>query len=116
MALDGFDKGNPEVVDQIATEAFLRGCRDKEAARSVLEKDPSSITQAVKMVKTYIANQRAIFGVRTSHSYAHRQVSFSDRDSTPERNPKNVQDGDTVVVSTKGRTIRKPSHLRDCVS
>jgi hypothetical protein len=22
MALDGFDKGNPEVVDQIATEAF----------------------------------------------------------------------------------------------
>jgi hypothetical protein len=23
MALDGFDKGNPEVVDQIATEAFL---------------------------------------------------------------------------------------------
>jgi hypothetical protein len=40
MALDGFDKGNPEVVDQIATEAFLRGCRDKEAARSVLEKDP----------------------------------------------------------------------------
>jgi hypothetical protein len=39
MALDGFDKGNPEVVDQIATEAFLRGCRDKEAARSVFEKD-----------------------------------------------------------------------------
>jgi hypothetical protein len=60
MALDGFDKGNPEVVDQIATEAFLRGCRDKEAARSVFEKDPSSITQAVKMVKAYIANQRAI--------------------------------------------------------
>jgi hypothetical protein len=55
-----------KVVDQIATEAFLRGCREKEAARSVLEKDPSSITQAVKMVKTYIANQRAIFGVRTS--------------------------------------------------
>jgi antitoxin component of RelBE/YafQ-DinJ toxin-antitoxin module len=116
MALDGFDKGNPEVVDQIATEAFLRGCRDKEAARSVLEKDPSSITQAVKMVKTYIANQRAIFGVRTSHSYAHRQVSFSDRDSTPERNPKKVQDGDTDGVSTKGRTIRNPSHLRDYVS
>jgi hypothetical protein len=44
MAPDGFDKGNPEVVDQISTEAFLRGCRDKEAARSVLEKDPSSIT------------------------------------------------------------------------
>jgi hypothetical protein len=44
MALDGFDKGNPEVVDQIATEAFLRGCRDKESTRSVLEKDPSSIT------------------------------------------------------------------------
>jgi hypothetical protein len=44
------------------------------------------------MVKAYIANQRAIFGVRTSHSYAHRQVSFSDRDSTPERYPKKVQE------------------------
>jgi hypothetical protein len=50
MALDGFDKGNSEVVDQIATEAFLRGCRDKEAARSVIEKDPSSITQATDSV------------------------------------------------------------------
>ena len=84
MALDGYDRGNPEVVDQIATETFLRGCRDKEAARSVLEKDPTSINQAMKLVKTYIANQRAIFGIRSSHSYAHRQVSFSDRESTPE--------------------------------
>ena len=58
MALDGFDKRNPEVVDQLTTEAFLRRCRDKEAAISVLEKDLSSITQAVKMIKTYIANQR----------------------------------------------------------
>jgi hypothetical protein len=38
MALDGFDKGNPEVVDQIATEAFRRGCRDKEAAEVFLKK------------------------------------------------------------------------------
>jgi hypothetical protein len=29
--------------------------------------------------------------------------------------PEKVQDGDTVGVSTKGRTIRKPSHLRDYV-
>ena len=105
MALDGFDKGNPEVVDQIATEAFLRGCRDKEAARSVLEKDPSSITQAVKMVKTYIANQRAIFGVRTSHSYAHRQVSFSDRDSTPERNQKKVQEKPSSSLEDELRNL-----------
>jgi hypothetical protein len=53
--------GIPEVVDQIATEAFLRGCRDKEAARSVLEKDPSSITQAVKMVKTKQPNNLHVF-------------------------------------------------------
>jgi len=30
--------------------------------------------------------------------------------------PPEAQDGDTVGVSTKGRTIRKPSHLRDYVS
>ena len=103
MALDGFDKGNPEVVDQIATEAFLRGCRNKEAARSVLEKDPSSITQAVKMVKTYIANQRAIFGVRTSHSYAHRQVSFSDRQYTRAKPEKGTRWGDCRCLPREGQ-------------
>jgi hypothetical protein len=78
---------------------------DKEAARSVLEKDLSSITQAVKMVKTYIANQHAIFRVRTSHSYAHRQVSFSDRDSTPERNPKMIQEKPSSSLEDELRNL-----------
>ena len=57
------------------------------------------------MVKTYIANQRAIFGVRTNHSYAHRQVSFSDRDSTPERNPKKVQEKPSSSLEDELRNL-----------
>jgi hypothetical protein len=57
------------------------------------------------MVKAYIANQRAIFGVRTSHSYAHRQVSFSDRDSTPERYPKKVQEKPSSSLEDELRNL-----------
>jgi hypothetical protein len=68
----------------MATEAFLRGCREKEAARAAMEKEPRSIHKALKYVKTSLANQCAIFGVRGS-SYGQRQVTFSDQDYGVER-------------------------------
>lgn len=38
MALDGYDRENPEVVDQIATEACLHGYREQEAVTVLLRK------------------------------------------------------------------------------
>ncbi|CAC5415896.1 unnamed protein product [Mytilus coruscus] len=77
IAMDGYDKCNNSVIDQIGTEAFLRGCKDKEAARHVIERNPESINKALKIMKTSIANQKAIYGSR-SPNFAHRQVSFAD--------------------------------------
>lgn len=77
IAMDGYDKCDNSVIDQIGTEAFLRGCKDKEAARHVIERNPESINKALKIMKTSIANQKAIYGSR-SPNFAHRQVSFAD--------------------------------------
>ncbi|CAC5415863.1 unnamed protein product [Mytilus coruscus] len=77
IAMDGYEKCDNSVIHQIGTEAFLRGCKDKEAARHVTEKNPESINKALKIMKTSIANQKAIYGSR-SPNFAHRQVSFAD--------------------------------------
>ena len=77
LVMDGYDRCENTVIDQIGTEAFLRGCRDKESARCVIEKNPSSISKAVKLMKSTLANQKAIYGTR-SPNFAHRQVSFQD--------------------------------------
>ncbi|CAC5414673.1 unnamed protein product [Mytilus coruscus] len=48
--------------DQIGTEAFLRGFKNKESARHVIERNPETINKALKQLKTPIANQMAIYG------------------------------------------------------
>ena len=66
----------------------LCGCKEKEAARYVIERNPKSINEALKWVKSSIANQRAIYGTRHgSYSsrnlpYAQRQVTFSEHQDT----------------------------------
>ena len=78
LALDGYPAAERKTVQQMATEAFLRGCREKEAARAAMEKNPKDIYKALKFVKASVANQRAIFGSRYG-SYTQRQVTFSDQ-------------------------------------
>lgn len=78
LTLDAYEDAGSKTIHQMAVEAFLRGCKEKEAARAAMEKEPSSIHKALKYVKASIANQRAIFGARPS--YSHRQVTFSEPD------------------------------------
>ena len=87
--MDGYDRCENTVIDQIGTEAFLRGCRDKESARHVIERNPNSINNALKLMKASIANQRAIYGSR-SPNFAHRQVSFVDSSNKMEETEKSA--------------------------
>lgn len=93
LTMDGYYRSNDDIIDQIGTEAFLRGCQEKEAARIVIEKTPRSINEALKWVKSSLARQRAIYGTRRAYSpkpYSQRQVTFSDMrnsDSSPQRPP-----------------------------
>lgn len=53
---------NEPTVQQIATEAFLLGCKDKRAAEKVMKREPKTIYAAQTMVKTISNNHRALFG------------------------------------------------------
>ena len=65
--------------DQIWTQAFLRGSKDKDSARHVIESNPDTINKALKQMKTSKANQMAIYGSKS----AHRQVFFDDGTVSP---------------------------------
>lgn len=58
--VDGYSESGRKAVDQISTESFIRGCRDKEAVRLVMEKNPKNIHEALDMIKTSITNQQGL--------------------------------------------------------
>ncbi|CAG2251986.1 unnamed protein product [Mytilus edulis] len=103
LTMDGYYRSNNDIIDQIGTEAFLRGCQEKEAARIVIEKNPRTINESLKWIKSSLANQKAIYGARKSYSgrpqsYSQRQVTFSDindSDHSPQR-PTALQHGQVI--------------------
>ncbi|CAG2249837.1 unnamed protein product [Mytilus edulis] len=103
LTMDGYYRSNNDIIDQLGTEAFLRGCQEKEAARIVIEKNPRTINEALKWIKSSLANQKAIYGARKSYSgrpqsYSQRQVTFSDindSDHSPQR-PTALQHGQVI--------------------
>ena len=72
LALDGYAQCEDDALEDIATEAFLWGCKEKEAAIQTMEKNPVTLSNAIRFVKTSLANQKAIFG-------AAKRPWFNDR-------------------------------------
>ena len=48
LTMDGFHHNTSNIMDQICTEECLRGCREKEAARYIIERNPKSINEVLK--------------------------------------------------------------------
>ena len=70
------------MLQAMATEAFLRGCREKHAAAATADKCPKTLSAALKYVRNTVGNQQAFLG----KSYATRAVSFNlDSDATSTR-------------------------------
>ena len=63
------------MLQNVATEAFLRGCRHKEAAITVFNEGPTNIQIACQRINTLIANKKAVYGSR---------VTFQERQFTLE--------------------------------
>ncbi|MES9879355.1 MAG: hypothetical protein ABW185_00545 [Sedimenticola sp.] len=77
LAMDGHTTMDPHSLDELSVEAFLRGLHDKQAARHVLEKDPTNVCQGLQLVKEHQANNKAIFGTASVKTYNQRNVTFS---------------------------------------
>lgn len=66
ITMDGYKNASAGLIQQMATESFLRGCKHKDAATTVMNESPSTIHEACKRVKTIIANKKAIGGGKVS--------------------------------------------------
>jgi hypothetical protein len=86
LALDSYESCEGNVLEEIATETFLRGWRDKEAAMKAMDRELAALQKAVQYVRTAIANHRAVYGSRGSTrqvTLAHRQSSIPSREGSP---------------------------------
>ena len=64
LARDGHPSSSEEMVQQMAVDAFLRGCNDRQAAVLAGEKDLSTIREAIQSVKHSVANAKFLGGDR----------------------------------------------------
>ena len=62
VATDGYGMAGSHTLQHVAAEAFLRGCRHKEAATIVLNEGPANIQLACQRLKTLVANKRTVCG------------------------------------------------------
>ena len=70
LVCDGYPNAGHDVVEDIALDVFLKGCREKAAVLSVVNSNPKGLDQALRMVRGAIHNHRAVMG---------KSVSFSTR-------------------------------------
>ena len=66
VATDGYGDFETSVLQQMATEAFLRGCKNKESSSLVLIYTPKTIQEASQRLKTIVANKKALEGPKVS--------------------------------------------------
>ena len=100
-------EGYPDVPDDslqvLATESFLRGCRDRSAAYAAAERKPECVHDALQEVRDSAANLR-VFG----RSFAStRQVTFASRD---DRSQSSQDEDDQIkkLVSLLTNRMRRP--------
>ena len=77
MATDGYPRALPETVEQIATDAFLRGCKARTAALTAMNLRPETLDQAIQLVKNAVSNQKAL---SQTGDRKVRQVHFEEND------------------------------------
>lgn len=80
LTVDSFPEATDVTIQSMAVEFFLKGCKDKNASIISMDKDPSSIYQALQQVKAAMHNQKALF---PSRNYPVKQVSFNVEQDQP---------------------------------
>jgi len=96
LAADGYPNTPDGFIQIVATDAFLKGCIDKKAALSAMDKDPENLDKALQFVKSAVTNQRVIMGNRRPDI---KRVTFEDCETT------NTDSEEEIVPTPLVRTI-----------
>ncbi len=81
LVRESYRHSSDEVHQDMSVEAFFRGCKEKRAVLSVVDRKPKTLQAALRMTKTSVGNLRAFFG----KSYSSRQVAFNVEDTSSRR-------------------------------
>lgn len=90
LTLDAYEECDGDIIEEVAVETSLRGCKEKSAARHAMDMEPRTIHKALKFVKTALANDRELFEGR-SIAYYHRQVTFQEKTKKTTESPDKLQ-------------------------
>lgn len=106
LATDGYP-GTPDAFIQIvATDAFLKGCSDKQAALTTMDKDPDTLDKALQYVKSAVTNQRVILGAKKADV---KRVTFQDTDM----DTYNTDEDSTPIITTVRAMYKKNTNETD---
>ncbi|KAL7883159.1 hypothetical protein SRHO_G00008170 [Serrasalmus rhombeus] len=70
-----------DLKEQIAADAFLKGLRNQKIAYEVMNRDPTTLDEAQRLVATYEHNFRATLGRDLDPCVRTRRVSWADQDT-----------------------------------
>ncbi|ELT97568.1 hypothetical protein CAPTEDRAFT_208626, partial [Capitella teleta] len=82
LARDAHPSLVTEALEPMAVDAFLRGCKEKLAAYSALNREPATVELAVKLVEGAVTNQQAIFGSTVPVSKLRQVLRFENPTQT----------------------------------
>ena len=66
MTTDGYQDTPDNCSQTVAIDAVLRGCQNKQAALTAMDKNPVTLDDAIQHMKRAITNQRLILGAKTT--------------------------------------------------
>ena len=85
LTTDGYP-GTPDSFIQIVTTGgFLKGCSDRKAALTAMDKDPTDQDTALQYVKSAVTNQRVILGIKKP-DIGVKGVIFQESDTKEKQN------------------------------
>ena len=77
LTADGYPEAPDIVVNTIAMDAFLKGCSEKWATLTVMDRNTLTLHVVLSMVKNAVHNQHVLLGSKKSEV---RHVHFFDDD------------------------------------
>ena len=103
---EGYLGVSEDTLQVLATEAFLRGCRDKNAAYAASERRPETLCKAVEEMRDVAANIKAF----NRGSLMARQVTFVDSEDEQRSSRdgrKSRRDQDSNILSAEQMALVK---------
>ena len=70
MEADGNSGMGGACIDVLAVDAFLMGCTDKRAVRSVLDRDPKTVDEEMSLMRRVHGHEKALAVVRRVRTLA----------------------------------------------